>query len=355
MKWIEARKFARNGQQVRRALWPPDWELCFEKGGGTARSVAMLDAGIAAADVVRSGEFNEADWLADDWMLGGEQPESDKEPLEIHIYSLGPQDDDLRVSVDGIPVFDGRCNVSWYYGETSERGNANFNLHWETDGFRIVRLTRRMTHVMGCRVLPGTLISVDVFDGWGGTWRTSPWIAHIYWANGAITEISGGWVSSGESVGTPPVTTDYFPGYLDGNTFFSRYTLLDYDRSVMWWVGPGVWLDENGVENDEGVGYLVDGHAVWEFSGNGKATIIEATGNYTILHPVGEVWNIGEVLAITAGTKESNTIRNFNTSGSAIHGVLSVPAAVGPAYYSSEAHFRSYIPNGGFTVPEPPE
>ena len=68
-----------------------------------------------------------------------------------------------------------------------------------------------------------------------------------------------------------------------------------------------------------------------------------------------EVWNIGEVLAITAGTKESNTIRNFNTSGSAIHGVLSVPAAVGPAYYSSEAQFRSYIPNGGFTVPEPPE
>ena len=275
------------------------------------------------------------------------------EPVEVLVTSLGPQVDDLRVRVNNTVVFDARCNSGWYSGEVDDRGNPAFNLLAQTQGFRIARITRAMVHAQGCRILPNSVISVDVFNGWGGGWVTSPWCADVTWSNGFVRSFQGGWSSSGPSIfPAPPEPTalNSFVGYLDASTFFSRYTIWDWDSCIL-----------GGYSGCMEAGYLVDGHTTWEAVGEGLAVVVEATGSYATYpgYTLGTVWNLADVNRL-AGVVVSNTRRNHNiynsgcgnADGTKIWGELSVPLIYD--YYTTGPHFETYIEDGSFTVPCPP-
>ncbi|MEI6035096.1 MAG: hypothetical protein WCS65_12565 [Verrucomicrobiae bacterium] len=116
------------------------------------------------------------------------------------------------------------------------------------------------------------------------------------------------------------IVADFFAGYLDSGTLFARYAIYDYDSNCFGW----------GV--DEGVGWTVDGHFVFEATGGGQCVIVESTGSYATNagNTVGTVWKISDVDRM-AGAVISNVRRNSdiinptfnNPDGSAIFGVLS--------------------------------
>ncbi len=138
---------------------------------------------------------------------------------EILITSLDPQDDDLRVRVGGITVWDRRYNVSWYFGENGEYGNTAYNPAWATSGFAAARITRAMAAAAGAALVSGAEVQVDVLDGWGGGWRTSPWEAVITYSSGPPAAASGGAASSGSSApdanpAAPPDPYTYGPHFL---------------------------------------------------------------------------------------------------------------------------------------------
>lgn len=149
--------------------------------------------------------------------------ECECEPLEVVIYALGPMDDDMRVRVNSTVAFNPKCNVSWYSGEVSDFGNASFNLLWQTTGFRIARLTRELMHGLGCRILPGAVISVDGFDGWGG-WGTAPWRAEVVWPSGLVSEFAGGSSIASQANGIYKAGDELVAGYYSLGPWFEFYS-----------------------------------------------------------------------------------------------------------------------------------
>lgn len=262
--------------------------------------------------------------------------ECDCEPVEVLITSLGPQDDDLRVRVNNTVAFDGRMNVGWYSGEGGVYGAAGFNPLWATSGFRVVRLTREVMHALGCRVLPGAVISVDVFDGWAGSWLTSPWRAEIFWNTGEISTFTGGSGTTGASVlGMPTMVliplVEHFPLKTDvpdfgryGAKIFGPYP---FDSSIVSHADSPAWFDDDMVLNGEvvyptGVADLVNG---------GVTTTL---------------------LSLPAGQTFSVDVQNSYGWCWAQNSLRVVPDTSN--YFASGPHFETYIENGSFVVPCPP-
>jgi len=98
-------------------------------------------------------------------------------PEKIIVKSLGPQDDDMRLRIGGVDIFNPQRNVSWYIGsdDVSPRGNRN----WQHVGFRKAIVTRSEAIAAGAKWELGATVSVDTFDGWGRNYRTAPWIATV--------------------------------------------------------------------------------------------------------------------------------------------------------------------------------
>lgn len=121
---------------------------------------------------------------------------------EILISSLGPQDDDLMVKIDGVVVADPRYNVGRYNGEVNNVANPGF----ATSGFRVIRLPNPIGQI-------GSLVEVFVFDGYASLWRSSRWTARVTFSDGKIFLTSGGQTRSPQSSvwGLPsPIPGNYY-------------------------------------------------------------------------------------------------------------------------------------------------
>ena len=118
-----------------------------------------------------------------------------------------------------------------------------------------------------------------------------------------------------------------YPGFLDPNTYFSELRVNDYDGTEdhPCLGGP------NGLIEDEGPGWLVDGHITWTAISATQAEVTESTGNVATGNPVGTITSV----SIPAhGAIQSNTVANStvidgncgNSDGTAIQYILSNPA-----------------------------
>ena len=131
-------------------------------------------------------------------------------PIGLLLVSEGPQDDDIRLTIDGVPIFDTQLIVSGYIGSLTV-GNRN-NPDFLTTGFRKAAVTRDQAIAAGANWALGATVKVDVFDGWGPGVRTAPWNVIIDFRSGRFTQKTGGTSSSGTSRSfTPdPVPSDYY-------------------------------------------------------------------------------------------------------------------------------------------------
>jgi hypothetical protein len=122
-------------------------------------------------------------------------PAESREVEYILISSLGLQDDDLRVSVNGVVFSDTRLNVSWYSGETqlfSPSGGGPTNPAFQSTGFRAVRLTKlQAIALLGRNFDAGDQIEVELFDGWGAHYTGSPWVAEARLSDGSSMFFNG--------------------------------------------------------------------------------------------------------------------------------------------------------------------
>ena len=139
----------------------------------------------------------------------------------ILFASTGPQDDDVRLTrlrpVVPFVISDTRLNIGWYNGLTQlwfPPATGTKNAIPFSSGFRQVIIP-------GTNVVQGDVITVDLFDGWSGAYRASPWTATIYWADGNITVKSGGTSFTGVSPVPLPIP---LPGnYYDVGPHFLAY------------------------------------------------------------------------------------------------------------------------------------
>lgn len=135
------------------------------------------------------------------------------------VRSLGPQDDDMALLVNGNVLSNTRLNIAKYNGAQEGVSNPSFL----TSGFRELRFRRpdstyNPAHV---KLFPftlnwGDLIGVYTFDGWGSNWGTSPWEATIYFGNGVTRVVTGGSTTTGPSI----MPYDGSPGYFDAPYHF---------------------------------------------------------------------------------------------------------------------------------------
>ena len=133
-------------------------------------------------------------------------------PERIIVFAMGPFDDDMRLSIGGVDIFNPQRNVSWYNG--SEDLPPQGNRDWRTTGFRIGVVTRSEAIAAGADWTVGATVNVDTFDGWGNGYQLSPWTATVV-INGKRDSTHAGGVSfSGQSSTanqyTPPPPAGYF-------------------------------------------------------------------------------------------------------------------------------------------------
>lgn len=144
-------------------------------------------------------------------------PDYSDTPLFFRIESLGPQDDDMRVQIDGVTVFDPQLIVSGYFGETDGQANPNFM----TEGFRACTITRQAAISAGAVWRKGARVTVDTFDGWANDYRLSPWVATLHWPNGITTRKTGGRTLLGTS--PRPPRPDPLGDYREAGPHFADY------------------------------------------------------------------------------------------------------------------------------------
>lgn len=118
-------------------------------------------------------------------------------PRSLLIESSGPQDDDLRVRVGGVVAVDTRWNVGWYNASTYVGPSGNPS--WATSGFRRIELSAGEIDALGVCLRPGVTVEIDVFDGWGTGWQSSPWVATVDWTDGRVQTFEGGAAATGAS------------------------------------------------------------------------------------------------------------------------------------------------------------
>ena len=131
-------------------------------------------------------------------------------PIGLLLVSEGTQDDDIRLTIDGVPIFDTQLIVSGYIGSRTV-GNRN-NPDFLTTGFRKAAVTRDQAIAAGANWALGATVKVDVFDGWGPGIRTAPWNVTIDFRSGRFTQKTGGttFVGTSRSFTPDPVPSDYY-------------------------------------------------------------------------------------------------------------------------------------------------
>jgi hypothetical protein len=133
-------------------------------------------------------------------------------PEKIIVSALGPFDDDMRLSIGGVDIFNPQRNVSWYNGSVDLPPQGNRG--WRTAGFRVGVVTRSQAIAAGADWDLGATVNVDTFDGWGNGYMTSPWTATVVLSGGRPSIHSGGVSFSGQSSTanryTPPPPAGYF-------------------------------------------------------------------------------------------------------------------------------------------------
>lgn len=141
-------------------------------------------------------------------------------PAKLFLVSQGPQDDDLRLTIDGVAIFDTQLIVSGYIG-ADVIGNQN-NTNFRTVGFRKAVVTKEQAIAAGANWRLGATVKVDVFDGWGPGIKKAPWVVTIEFNSGRTVNKTGGTFFEGTSTSfTPsPVPDDY---YTTGPHFFDYH------------------------------------------------------------------------------------------------------------------------------------
>lgn len=133
-------------------------------------------------------------------------------PEKIIVRSLGPQDDDLRLRINEVDIFNPKRNVSWYRGSVDLPPQGNRD--WRTSGFRIGVVTKAEAIKAGAKWTLGATVNVDTFDGWGNGYQTSPWVATVILNGGKTRRYKGGVSFSGSTKlknrYTPPPPARYF-------------------------------------------------------------------------------------------------------------------------------------------------
>jgi alpha-tubulin suppressor-like RCC1 family protein len=109
----------------------------------------------------------------------------------------------------------------------------------------------------------------------------------------------------------------------DGSANYYQYlTFYDYDNCYF---GPNT-------VNEGGVGYVVDGHVKVQYDCSGIGHVIEATGNYATVNPVGSIYTY------TGGASLSPTMLiTPSCMGSTVYYELTIPATIGYTVHLTNA------------------
>lgn len=224
LSWWQARELAKSGREVRREAWPSGRWLSWRHNIFYQRSGASAPSPVVAADV------EPAHFTANDWTDEG-APADPPYVAELLIESLGPQDDDLRVTVGGVVVSDTRWNAGWYNTDGENRREYPTGTFppvippWPTitsASWRKIRVTAAQADALGLRMVSGMEVEVDVLDGWASNWQTSPWRATVTWSDGLMEAHDGGLASAGTSSVALP------QNYATSGYFSTGPHLLDY-------------------------------------------------------------------------------------------------------------------------------
>ena len=145
---------------------------------------------------------------------------------EIEIRSTGPQDDDIRIKIDGNIVKDERRNVGWYSGSitTFISGSSTVNtINWNwTQSGSWFRYKLNRTENNGNLMKLGSHVEIDHFDGWAAGWRMSKVQVTMSFSDGYVRQFISGVDMVGTSSidngvtqilqNTPPLSTQFFRG-----------------------------------------------------------------------------------------------------------------------------------------------
>lgn len=156
-------------------------------------------------------------------VLPNEKERKDVEdaPSKLLFVSKGPQDDDIRLTIDGVAISDTQLIASGYLGSTVV-GNLNNN-DFVSFGFRTVTVTKEQAIAAGAGWSLGATVNVDVFDGWGPEIRKAPWVVTIEFSSGRIVNKTGGSFFLGDSTSFIPGSNSAPDYYLTGPHFFDYH------------------------------------------------------------------------------------------------------------------------------------
>ncbi len=181
------------------------------------------------------------------------------EPINPDSGSLNAQrivDDDIRISIGGVPIFDERRNsatmtttlgtmIGSYILNTTEievllqeNGNIETSQYrLNPDGSRPESPEIVVTTVLDTEVwLPGSQVTIDVFDGWATSYRTASWeVRFIFEGPGVIkAPIQGGSIfTTGVSVDSEGVVWELPDNFMEMPT----YTLSEVPKGPYWFDG----------------------------------------------------------------------------------------------------------------------
>jgi hypothetical protein len=132
--------------------------------------------------------------------------EPEKIPVWFEITMDGPVDDDIRVLLDGVPIFNPRRNLGWY--------QSPIRFEW-WDGAQVIPPDSPKP---APPMKPGSVVSIEAFDGWATSASTSSWTAMTRYADGSVKLHRGGQKGTYRSqVVSPRINwpSDYLkpPGY----------------------------------------------------------------------------------------------------------------------------------------------
>lgn len=119
------------------------------------------------------------------------EEEADKVlPVSFRIEMLGPVDDDIRIQIDGVTVFNPRRNLGWY--------ESPIVVEWSDSAALIppdlpVRPEMRI----------GSEVTIDALDAWGLNATTARWNAAVLYSDSTTRYHTGGFVLAFASVSSP--------------------------------------------------------------------------------------------------------------------------------------------------------
>lgn len=150
-------------------------------------------------------------------------------PVSLVWQALAHVDDDVRLSIDGVPIANKRENVGWYNGATTVFPPGPTNSLFTVTGFRRIDIDAAAATALGGLWRYGATIQVDTYDGWGPNWRGAPWQATITFSDGSTAVKTGGSLAGGASVapnsGFPIyfLTGPHFDTYYPNGSFALRF------------------------------------------------------------------------------------------------------------------------------------